>query len=178
VSTLNLGAKSDAQSGAERERAAADLSLDRKRFEQKQEFLDLRSKFSESQARLNLARELEKIQDEKLTHERARLQRGREGDVLRGGAKQGARRRSTTFIGHPNRRQHAAPVLNRHGRQQGTAWHEDEHRRPSTRTAVGDDTAANRKTTQTKRSPRVVVGVHARRRFFHARLEHVGGLGS
>jgi outer membrane protein TolC len=77
VSTLNFGAKSDSQIGAEKERDAAGLSLDRKRFEQKQEFLDLKSKLTEAQARLALARELEKIQDEKLTNERARLQRGR-----------------------------------------------------------------------------------------------------
>jgi outer membrane protein TolC len=77
VSTLNLGAKSDAQSGAEKERTAADLSLDRKVFEQRQEFIDLKSKLSEAQSRLALARELEKIQEEKLTNERARLQRGR-----------------------------------------------------------------------------------------------------
>jgi outer membrane protein TolC len=77
VSTLNFGAKSDAQTGAEKERRAADLSLDRKVFEQRQEFLDLRSKLAEAQSRLGLARELEKIQEEKLTNERARLQRGR-----------------------------------------------------------------------------------------------------
>ena len=77
VSTLNFGAKSDTQTGAEKERTAAGLAFDRKRFEQKQEFLDLRSKLSEAQSRLALAKELEKLQDEKLTHERDRLQRGR-----------------------------------------------------------------------------------------------------
>ncbi len=77
VSTLDLLSKSDAQRGAEREKQAAGLSLMRKRFEQKQEFLDLKAKLSEAQSRLSLARELEKIQQDKLEHERTRLQRGR-----------------------------------------------------------------------------------------------------
>ncbi|MEN9723791.1 MAG: hypothetical protein RJB38_1777, partial [Pseudomonadota bacterium] len=77
ASTLNFGAKSSAQEGAEKERSAATLQFDRKRFEQKQEFLDLRTKLKEAQTRLELARELEKIQEEKLTSERDRLQRGR-----------------------------------------------------------------------------------------------------
>ncbi len=77
VSTLNFGAKSDTQVGAEKERSAASLALDRKRFEQRQEFIDLKARLMEAQSRLSLARELEKIQDEKLTNERDRLQRGR-----------------------------------------------------------------------------------------------------
>jgi len=77
VSSLNFGAKSDAQTGADKERDAASLAFDRKRFEQKQEFQDLKSKLVESQNRLALAKELEKIQEEKLSNERNRLQRGR-----------------------------------------------------------------------------------------------------
>jgi len=77
VSSLNFGAKSDARDGAEREQAAASMAFERRRFEQKQEFLDLRSRLAEAQARLGLARELEKLQEEKVTHERNRLQRGR-----------------------------------------------------------------------------------------------------
>lgn len=77
VSTLDFWSRSAARAGAGQEREAAALTYDRKRFEQQQEFLDLRSKLAEAQARLKLAETLERIQIQKLDRERDKLQRGR-----------------------------------------------------------------------------------------------------
>lgn len=77
VSTLDFWSRSAAKNGAIEEREAAGLAYDRKRFEQQQEFIDLRNRLAEAQSRLKLAEALERIQVQKLDRERDKLQRGR-----------------------------------------------------------------------------------------------------
>ena len=65
------------QEGREKEKLGAEWLLEAKRFEQDQEWKDLVLKFEESKKKVKLATAIEKIQREKLIHERDRLSRGR-----------------------------------------------------------------------------------------------------
>lgn len=74
---LTLGTSSSTREGYTREEAAADLTYERKVFEQDQGWKDLTERLSDSKRRLGLAVNLEKIQEAKLDHERERYHSGR-----------------------------------------------------------------------------------------------------
>lgn len=76
-SPLDIGLALDSRSGFRREEAAADLTFQRKAFEQEQQWRDLSTRLVDAQRRLKLAVSLEKVQQSKLNHERDRYRTGR-----------------------------------------------------------------------------------------------------
>jgi outer membrane protein TolC len=74
---LDFEATADSRQGYVREREAANMNFERKKYEQEREWTDLSRKLDESKARLKLARTFEEAQREKLTYERDRQRRGR-----------------------------------------------------------------------------------------------------
>ncbi len=74
---LDFGSASDVRAGYARERKAADLNLERKFFDEQQEWKDLSARFGDAKRRFTLTRGIERIQKEKLAHEKERLSRGR-----------------------------------------------------------------------------------------------------
>jgi outer membrane protein TolC len=69
VSTLNEGYRAQA--------ASAEAAVERAKFDLDQDWLDLQKHFKDAMSRLSLARELEKLQGEKLKWERERFNLGR-----------------------------------------------------------------------------------------------------
>ena len=65
------------QEGWAKERRAAEMTYERKLFEQETTWSDLTSRLKESRRRLDLAHTIESIQGDKLTHEKRRLTQGR-----------------------------------------------------------------------------------------------------
>ena len=63
--------------GYQAEASAADLTSQRKAFEEERDWRNLTAKFNEARERLRLYTELERTQKQKLDHERERHQRGR-----------------------------------------------------------------------------------------------------
>lgn len=74
---LNLKALSDARTGAQRLKDAADIRDANINYTQDQEWIDLREKLSESQSALELTMNMERAQRLKLENERVRLRQGR-----------------------------------------------------------------------------------------------------
>ncbi|MDB5037056.1 MAG: hypothetical protein JWQ35_584 [Bacteriovoracaceae bacterium] len=74
---LGWSSASDLREGAEKEKTAAELEYKRKFFEQEEEWKNLTQKFISAKDRLQLVRELEESEKEKVRHERERLQKGR-----------------------------------------------------------------------------------------------------
>lgn len=74
---LDFGTLSETRAGYARQQAAADLTYQRKVFEQDQGWKDLADRLDQSKRRLQLAYALEKVQDSKLFHERERYKMGR-----------------------------------------------------------------------------------------------------
>lgn len=74
---LDFGLVADTRSGWRRERVAAEMSFDRKVFEQEQNWKNLNESLGEAKERLALSQKLELIQKSKLDLERNRLEQGR-----------------------------------------------------------------------------------------------------
>ena len=74
---LDLDTTSKSRDGWRKEKIAAELTYDRKLFEQEENWKDLNETLSEARKHLELSRKLEVIQESKLNAERARLQHGR-----------------------------------------------------------------------------------------------------
>jgi outer membrane protein TolC len=74
---LDIGTALDSRAAYRREEAAADLTYQRKVFEQESQWRDLSSRLIESQRRLKLTRTVEQVQLSKLDHERERYRTGR-----------------------------------------------------------------------------------------------------
>ncbi len=74
---LDLHSVQQALHGWSLEKTAAEKTLDRKRFEQEQDWLDLMNRYEEFHARIQLSLSLENIQEKKLQAERQKLQQGR-----------------------------------------------------------------------------------------------------
>lgn len=77
VAPLNLGGTARARDGWRQEQTGAEMSYQRKLFEQEQSWKDLNVSYSDAKSQLELAVELETIQKSKLSNERDRLLRGR-----------------------------------------------------------------------------------------------------
>ena len=75
--SLDVGGAADARRGWAREQAGAELSYQRKLFEQEQSWKDLTDRLDEGRRRLVLAQSIEKAQGTKLHYERGRLEKGR-----------------------------------------------------------------------------------------------------
>ncbi|MEW6056390.1 MAG: TolC family protein [Bdellovibrionota bacterium] len=74
---LDLGTTFATRAGYVRERDAADLDFERRRFEQDEEWRNLNRRLQEAKERLKLAQSIEDAQKEKLDNERSRHRRGR-----------------------------------------------------------------------------------------------------
>ncbi|MCC6277712.1 MAG: TolC family protein [Oligoflexia bacterium] len=74
---LDVGLNSDLAQGAESAAQAAEATAWRSRFELDQDWVNLQRKYKDAASRLQLATELEKLQEEKLVHERKRFNNGR-----------------------------------------------------------------------------------------------------
>jgi outer membrane protein TolC len=74
---LDQGTVSKLNEGYQAQSAAAQATLERSKFDLDQDWIDLQKHFADAMYRLNLAKELEKIQGEKLHHERDRFTAGR-----------------------------------------------------------------------------------------------------
>ncbi|MCM0605885.1 MAG: TolC family protein [Xanthomonadaceae bacterium] len=74
---LDFGLVGKIHSGRDTEKQAAEWLIEAKRFEQDQEWKEMNFKFNESKKKVKLALSIEKLQREKLMHERDRLTRGR-----------------------------------------------------------------------------------------------------
>jgi len=74
---LDLGLVSRSKVGHEKESVGADWILERKLFEEEQDWNEILLKFEESKRKFKLAASIERLQKEKLTYERDRLLRGR-----------------------------------------------------------------------------------------------------
>jgi outer membrane protein TolC len=79
---LDQGTVSKLNEGYEAQSAAAQATLERSKYDLDQDWIDLQKHFADSMYRLNLAKELEKIQGEKLHHERDRFSAGRSTSFL------------------------------------------------------------------------------------------------
>lgn len=77
VLPLDIATVIKVRGGYRRDELAADLSYERKMFEQEQDWDEWVQKFTESKTRLKLAYKIEKAQELKLAHERERLSKGR-----------------------------------------------------------------------------------------------------
>lgn len=75
--SLNFGMASNVREGYAKEKAAAQLNLERKLFDENQDWKDLNIKYEDSKRKFELAKTIEKVQKEKLEYERERLKRGR-----------------------------------------------------------------------------------------------------
>ncbi len=74
---LDFGTRSGLRSGYALAAESAEASFERKKFELTQQWEDLNKKYDEAWKRLEIAREMEKIQEQKLAYERERLFRGK-----------------------------------------------------------------------------------------------------
>lgn len=74
---LRIGAQLDTLDGYRKEQLGKEKVYQRKLFDQKREWEDLRKQFLDLQERFDLARQLEESQKEKLAHEKNRLEKGR-----------------------------------------------------------------------------------------------------
>jgi outer membrane protein TolC len=74
---LDISLALDSRAGYRREEAAADLTFQRRAFEQEQQWRDLSVQLIDSQRRLKLAVSIEKVQQSKLNYERDRYRTGR-----------------------------------------------------------------------------------------------------
>lgn len=74
---LNFGTLADARDAWAKEAVAAEMTYDRKLFEQEQDWKDLTENLADSKKQLELSRKLELLQKAKLESEKDRLQRGR-----------------------------------------------------------------------------------------------------
>jgi outer membrane protein TolC len=74
---LNLETNAHSREGWRQEKIVAELSFDRKLFEQENDWKSLNEDLNEAKTRLELALKLEEIQQSKLNIERERLQKGR-----------------------------------------------------------------------------------------------------
>jgi len=74
---LDFGLISDVKQGYNAAAQAAEVQHSRKNFELDQDWRDLKKKFNDAIARLETARELERLQSDKLLYEKVRLDRGR-----------------------------------------------------------------------------------------------------
>jgi outer membrane protein TolC len=63
--------------GAQASQRAAEMEYQRKVFDQEREWADLSNQFQSKKEELQLAREVEKVQREKLAYEQDRLKKGR-----------------------------------------------------------------------------------------------------
>ncbi len=75
--SLNFGMASNIREGYAKEKAAAELNLERKIFDENQDWKDLNIKYEDSKRKFDLAKTIESVQKEKLEYERERLKRGR-----------------------------------------------------------------------------------------------------
>lgn len=74
---LDFGLVGKIGTGRDREAQGAQWMIEAKRFEQDQEWKEMNHRFNESKKKVRLALSIEKLQREKLLHERDRLTRGR-----------------------------------------------------------------------------------------------------
>jgi outer membrane protein TolC len=74
---LDIGTVVSNRAGYLKEEKGAELNYQRKLFEEEIEWNELLAKFSEAKRRLKMAKEMEKVQQQKLENERARLKKGR-----------------------------------------------------------------------------------------------------
>ena len=74
---LDIGTVVSNRAGYLKEEKGAELNYQRKLFEEEIEWNELVAKFSEAKRRLKMAKEMEKVQQQKLENERARLKKGR-----------------------------------------------------------------------------------------------------
>jgi outer membrane protein TolC len=74
---LDWGLVSDVKKGYLRDQMAADLDVKRKRFDQNVAWNDLQDRYRQNLSMLSLYEKLEKVQYDKLTHERDRRAKGR-----------------------------------------------------------------------------------------------------
>ena len=74
---LNFNLKDQSIEGWKKEKAGAEMSYQRKVFEQDQHWLDLLERFKESKKKFALTRAMEQGQSKKLFYEKGRLNRGR-----------------------------------------------------------------------------------------------------
>ena len=74
---LDFGLVSNAQGGWKKEREGAELSFQKKAFDDQQNWIDLNERFTEAKRRLDFSREIESVQFDKLTYEKDRLRKGR-----------------------------------------------------------------------------------------------------
>ncbi|MBI2712700.1 MAG: TolC family protein [Bdellovibrio sp.] len=77
VAPLDLGVVSRSKDGWAKEQAGADLTYQRRLFEQEQNWKDLAANYSNAKIHLDLSVQLESIQKSKLSNERERLLHGR-----------------------------------------------------------------------------------------------------
>lgn len=77
VAPLDLGTLVNNRAGYLKEEKGAELNYQRKLFEEQIEWNELVTRLQESKRRLQMAQEIEKVQKQKLEHERNRLKTGR-----------------------------------------------------------------------------------------------------
>jgi outer membrane protein TolC len=74
---LDFGVVTDIRDGYRAQAMAQDYLANKARFDLEQDWQDLRERYREAIDQLQVARELEKVQDEKIVNERNRFQTGR-----------------------------------------------------------------------------------------------------
>ncbi len=77
LASFNFGMASNIREGYAKEKAAAQLNLERKEFDENQDWKDLNIKYEDSKRKFELAKTIERVQKEKMEYERERLKRGR-----------------------------------------------------------------------------------------------------